>query len=373
MLLFTAGAAYYFLSKKEIELSGRYFFLGRCRLWSMKLEVIRVFPGSYCDVVPYKGMATVGDGKLYYINKNNVKVFEYSDIFYHHGPLYDVEKNIIWAQYAKDHFVEGKEPVLISGLIGYDLEGRLAADIRAEDILSFLTDRKVELNPYIDPVDGNSWMEDTGLEARKNLIFTNSISIVERDIDGTDYKKGDLIYNVRNPGGFVLIDGETFKIKDWFPYVTEERGEIESHHPFIDGENVIVFLNLSQSGEKEFARVASFNLRTRKLNWWWSQGNSGEIHSPTHGGVHKLAPDIYLVYTQYEKFLKVLHSKDFKSRDLLIEKDFEGQDASRFLVNVAPIPYEWLEEFNIIGYDLLLSETFTLESLMSIGRDTNDL
>lgn len=347
--------------KNEANLNGKYFFLGRCRVWTKtdKVELIHSFPGSYCDIVPYEGVAIVREGTFFYLQKDGSILFEKNDVYFHHGPVYDSSRKIIWTHYSQDYILEkGQnkgETSLVSGVRGYDLSGNLIVDLDTTEIMNFLKDNGVKLAPYVYP-DGNDWMEATGLKSRSKIVFTNSLSLVDKSVRGTDFNKDDLILNIRRPSGAILFDGKSFRPKKWFPYLTEkDHGEIESHHPIVDGNNLLVFLNHSLDEEGHtYARVASFDIHEEKMSWFWSINLEGKpIISPSHGGIFKIHSGLYLVYTHYEGFLSLLDTKNFQVKNLVELKEFSGDEPSRYLVNVKFIPYEWLIGFRIQGYDLL--------------------
>lgn len=380
LLLGVLGTIYFFYQKEEVH-SGHipggenhYIYMGRCSLWDNDVNVIFHFPGSYCEIVPNVGVAIRTENGLSFVNERNELIFKKDEI-YHHGVYLDRLNKLLFVLTATDHQENGGEFGVLSGVKAFDFEGNEKISLDGMDIVSFLRGLgvKVELHDRSLPSAvkiGLQWMSDARLKSRKYLTLFNNLFVLEKSIPNTVYKKGDYLINLLYPTGFVLIDRETSKPKKWFPYYARELSGMESHHPMIIGNDLVIFLNRvdERNGQTSHARIASYNLLTEKLNWSWPEETDAlKIYSPSHGGIFSINPDNFLIYTMYDKFIMTFNARS-REHHYILKPDsdkLEGIGKGGELVDLKLVKLSSIENFKFLNLDLYFDNLVTLDPLIS--------
>ncbi len=351
-----------------------FFYMGRCSLLTKDFELIFHYPGSYCHIIPKLGVAVRTENGLTLVNSNNEVIFKIDSIF-HHGVYFDEQRKWLFVLTASDEEISPGDFAIVTGLKAFDLSGNEVLSISGMDIVGYLRDQGIRVEAHDRTLEaavqiGVQWMVDARLKSRQYLTLGNNIHILTHDIEGTLYKKGDFLVNILFPTGFVLFDGNSHKPKKWFAYYGSEIKGVESHHPMIDGNNLIVFLNrVKEEGQaRPVAKVVSYDLITEKINWVWPKSEDElKIYSPSHGGIFNIDSKNFLVYTMYDKFVLLLNTEDFSYRYLLRPSDqaLANLAEGRELVDLKLIPYSDVEGFKNLKLDLFSDEWVNLPSLLN--------
>ncbi len=119
------------------------------------------------------------------------------------------------------------------------------------------------------------------MDADFDIMHTNSIEIVDRNIEGF-CKKGDWLISMRNLDFVGVVDAKKKEsVWSWGP------GELEEQHQpaLLKNGNVLIFDN--RPGKKS-SRIVELNPLTRKIEWEYESDPPEEVFSRRRGGSQRL-------------------------------------------------------------------------------------
>ena len=119
------------------------------------------------------------------------------------------------------------------------------------------------------------------MDVNFNVMHTNSIEIIDRDIEGF-CNKGDWLISMRDLDLVLLVDARKEELVwSWGP------GELENqHHPtLLRNANLLIFDNRPH---KRSSRVVELNPSTRKIEWEYESDPPEEFFSCMRGGSQRL-------------------------------------------------------------------------------------
>ena len=114
------------------------------------------------------------------------------------------------------------------------------------------------------------------MDANFDVMHTNSIEIIDRNIEGF-CKKGDWLISMRNLDLVGVVDAEKQELVwTWGPGKLDEQ-----HHPtLLKNGNVLIFDNRP---DKKSSRIVELNPLTRKIEWEYESDPPEEFFSPRRG------------------------------------------------------------------------------------------
>ena len=119
------------------------------------------------------------------------------------------------------------------------------------------------------------------LDANFDIMHSNSIEVVDRDIEGFG-NKGDWLISMRNLDLVGVVDATKEELVwSWGPGELEEQ-----HHPaLLKNGNVLIFDNRPNDG---FSRIVELNPLTRKIEWEYKSDPPEDFFSDRRGSNQRL-------------------------------------------------------------------------------------
>ncbi len=161
-------------------------------------------------------------------------------------------------------------PVLSDFVVVLSADGEIEKEIHLYEVIRDRLSLRAIAKMYISAMDVNF-----------DIMHTNSIEIMDRDIEGF-CKKGDWLISMRNLNLVGVVDAEKEELVwSWGP------GELDKqHHPtLLRNGNLLIFDNRPN---KRASRIVELNPLTRKIEWEYESDPPEEFFSGQRGGNQRL-------------------------------------------------------------------------------------
>jgi hypothetical protein len=210
---------------------------------------------------------------------------------FHHELTLD-EKGNIWTLIHKERIIRTSSipiSILDNSIIVISPEGNTIKEIPLYVNFKHLIHQKTYLHallhiPLRYPGMIRSWFANRFFfhtDMKLDIFHTNSVTIVDRDIEGL-CENGDILISVRNLDRIAILSRQNEKIIwEW------GFGEIDRQHhaTLLDNGNILLFDNGPSRG---FSRVIEVNPLSRRIEWEYKAHPPKNFFSPTRGACQRL-------------------------------------------------------------------------------------
>jgi hypothetical protein len=252
-----------------------------CRLFNLKGETIKVFPGDVCLYFDDGKLLTANDDGLNFYDKDFKNLWHVTGHF-HHGLALSIDKKKILAM-GSDFVQHQKTKKRIDKLMVISLEGKVLHEVLST---SLLKQAKIKIlrrqSGFIDVEEShfNSLLEIPAIKVNPKLSFL---------------KEGNFIANSRDDGLFIL-SSDLQKVEHFQTLSQSVRHQVHDAQILANG-NLLIFNNLTKgSTEKfKFSSVQEINLATDEIMFEFTSTPKQDFYSKVSGAVQILDEDHYLI------------------------------------------------------------------------------